>query len=179
MTQTPTQPQTTNTLFPVTSTSAAEQANLLQGAREYWVAEFDANGTAAPEDFILLAKLRAGDTGPTPEPVTEDTTYDNGTVMSVQTGVNNGAKTLDIEASAEDPQCRILIDHSRTFGTPQKRGKVFAYIAFNEDRSALYGEARVNTAFPPREGAHRWSFNIVFERVQLLMPSENPIPVAG
>lgn len=136
-----------------------------------------ANGTAAAADFILLSKLRAGDTGPTPEAVTEDTTFDNGNTVSNQTGVNNGSKTWDIEGSADEPAIAMLIDHCRIpgFGTTEKRGKEFAYIAFAEDRSSLYGTAKVNTASPPREGTQRWSFNVPFVSVGLRRPAQNPV----
>jgi hypothetical protein len=166
-----------NILFDVTSPTAAEEAAAVLGTREIWIAPLDANGTAAAASFILLSKLRAGDTGPTPEAVTEDTTFDNGRVVSNQTGVNNGSKTWDIEGSADEPAIAMLIDHCRIpgFGTPEKRGKEFAYIAFAEDRSSLYGTAKVNTASPPREGTQRWSFNIPYVSVGLRRPAQNPL----
>jgi hypothetical protein len=165
-----------NILFDVTSPTAQQEAAAVLGTREIHIAPLT-NGTAAANDFILLSKLRAGDTGPTPEAVTEDTTFDNGTVVSNQTGVNNGSKTWDIEGSADDPAIAMLIDHCRLpgYGTTEKRGKSFAYIAFNEDRSSFSGTAKVNTATAPREGAQRWTFTIVFEVVELRRPAQNPV----
>ncbi len=164
-----------NVLFSVSSPTAAQEAAAVLGTREIWIAPIPADGTALAGSFILLGRLRAGDTGPTPEAVTEDTTYDNGTVVSNQTGVNNGSKTWDIEGSADDPAIDMLINHARTFGTPEKKGKAFAYIAFNEDRSSFSGTAKVNTASSPREGAHRWAFGVSFEVVDLRRPAQNPL----
>lgn len=166
-----------NILFDVNVPSAAEAAAAQLGTREIWIAPVGANGVARAQDFILLSKLRAGDTGPTPEAVTEDTTFDNGTVTSNQTGVNNGSKTWDIEGSADDPAISMLIDHCRLegYGTAEKRGKPFAYIAYNEDRSSFFGSAKVNTATSPREGGHRWSFAIPFETVGLRRPAQHPL----
>lgn len=166
-----------NVLYDVLNPSAEEEAAAVLGVREFYIGEFDEDGRAESEEFIFLAKLRQGDTGPTPEAVTEDTTYDNGVVVSNQTGVNNGSKTWEIEGSADSPAISMLIDHCRIpgFGTPEKRGKAFAYIAYNEDRSSIYGVARVNTASPPRDGTHRWVFTIAFETVNLRRPSENPV----
>ncbi len=166
-----------NILFDVESPTAAEEAAAVLGTREIWVAPLNAQGRALAGDFILLSKLRAGDTGPTPEAVTEDTTFDNGRVVSNQTGVNNGSKTWDIEGSADEPAISMLIDHCRIpgFGTAEKRGKELAYIAYAEDRSALYGTAKINTASPPREGTQRWSFNVPFVGVGLRRPAQNPL----
>ena len=164
-----------NILFTVTSPVAAAAAAATLGTREIWIAPLNEEGVANPEDFILLGKLRAGDTGPTPEAVTEDTTYDNGVVVSNQTGVNNGAKTWDVEGSADEPVIALLINHSRTFGSAAKKGKALAYIAFNEDRSSFSGSAKVNTASSPREGSHRWTFNVAYETVNLRLPAQNPV----
>lgn len=166
-----------NIRFDVESLTAAEEAAAVLGTREIWIAPLNAQGRALAADFILLSKLRAGDTGPTPEAVTEDTTFDNGRVVSNQTGVNNGSKTWEIEGSADEPAIAMLIDHCRIegFGTAEKRGKEFAYIAFAEDRSSLYGTAKVNTASPLREGTQRWGFNIPFVTVGLRRPSQNPL----
>jgi hypothetical protein len=166
-----------NLLFSFEVPSAQEQAAAVLGVREIYVAPVGADGIVNVDDFILLSKLRAGDTGPTPEAVTEDTTFDNGNTVSNQTGVNNGSKTWDIEGSADEPAITMLIDHCRIpgFGTPEKRGKSFAYIAFNEDRSSFFGAAKVNTATSPREGSQRWSFNIPYETVGFRRPNQNPL----
>lgn len=171
-----------NILFDVSSQEAEAEESQTLGTRETYIAPFGAGGVARAQDFIFLAKLRAGDTGPTPEAVTEDTTYDNGVVVSNQTGVNNGAKTWEVEGSADDPAIAMLIEHCRIpgFGTPERRGRSLAYIAFNEDRSSISGSLKVNTASPPREGAHRWVFTVAFQTVEFRRPSQNPIAsVAG
>jgi hypothetical protein len=162
-----------NVLFGVTSTETATAATVA-GTREMWIAAYGADNQAVAADFLLLAKLRAGDTGPTPEAVTEDTTYDNGTVVTNQTGINNGSKTWEIEGSADDPAITMLIDHSRVYGTSALKGKSLAYIAFNADRSSFSGSIKVTTASAPRDGSHRWVFTIAFESVELRRPSQNP-----
>lgn len=164
-----------NILFTVNSPAAAAAAVASLGTREYYIAPFDVNGVAAAASFVLLARLRSGDTTPTPEAVTEDTTYDNGVVVSNQTGVNNGTKTWDVEGSADEPVIALLIDHSRVYGTPEKRGKPLAYVAFNEDRSSFSGALKVNTATVPREGSQRWTFTVAFETVELRRPAQNPV----
>lgn len=163
-----------NILFDVTAPAETAGAATLAGTREIHIAPLNVSGVATAASFLVLGKLRAGDTGPTPEAVTEDTTYDNGTVVSNQTGVNNGSKTWDVEGSADDPVVAMLIDHSRIYGTSAKKGKAFAYIAFNNDRSSFSGTAKVNTASAPREGSHRWTFTIAFETVNLRKPGQNP-----
>lgn len=166
-----------NLLFSFEVPSAQEQAAAVLGVREIYITPVGADGIVNVADFVLLSKLRAGDTGPTPEAVTEDTTFDNGNTVSNQTGVNNGSKTWDIEGSADEPAITMLIDHCRIpgFGTPEKRGKSLAYIAFNEDRSSFFGAIKVNTATNPREGSQRWSFNIPYETVGFRRPSQNPL----
>lgn len=166
-----------NVLFDILAPEqgVAEEA-MAQGARELWIAPFT-GGVAKREDFMLLVKLRAGDTGPTPEATTEDTTYDNEVVVTVKTGTNFGSKTWEIEDSAAKPVVAMLIDRTDVagIGAADKAGQPFAYIAYNKDRSATWGIAKVSTAGSPREGAHRWTFNIVFESANLKRPSENPI----
>ncbi len=167
-----------NVLLDYTSPTSEEEANAILGVRELWIAPI-VGGLALASNFIFAANLVAGDTGPTPEAITSDDTFDNGRVVSAQTGVNNGSKTWDITGYQSDPIISLLIDHSRLFGTPEKRGKAFAYVFFNEDRSSFFGEAKVNTATSPRDVSQRWRFGIPFDLVNLRPSSQNPLASEG
>lgn len=182
MTTTPSysQPTTTNALKDVLNPRGGEGGiqQRASRAREYWIAAYpEDGGPARAEDFVLLIDLREGDTGPTPEAVTEDVVYHGGRTVTKQTGVNNGGKTLTIDAGLEDPQCLILIDHCTLpgYGVPGKAGQIFAYQQFNFDGSAFEGSASVGTAAAPNDAGGRWDFGVVFETVNLRRPSQNPV----
>lgn len=154
---------------------AQAEAALTRGERQIWIAEFDGNGNALVGDAILLRKLAQGDTGPTPEPVTEDITYDNGRVVQSLNGETLGGKTWVLDSSSEEPDMRLILDYHWKYGVPGKMARALAFWAFNFDRSYFYGAFKVNSAPAPREGRGRWEPAVSFVMAELARPSQNPV----
>lgn len=169
------QAQGNNLLFGFQYVQAQAEAALTRGERQIWIAPIDADGQALVDEAILLRKLAAGDTGPTPEAVTEDITYDNGDVVQSITGENLGSKTWALDSSAEEPDMRLILDHHFKYGTAEKKGKAYAFWAFNFDRSCHFGAVKTTTASAPREGRGRWEAGVTFAMVDLRRPSQNPV----
>ncbi len=164
-----------NTLFDFQSDLAATQASTsaVTGQNEFRFGEFDNAGNVVGAEMITSAGLRSGDIGPTPEPTTEDRQYDDGTTRTFETGENLGSKTLEIEGPSDEPVIALLIKYSR-YGT--KRGGVFAYEAFNDDRTCFHGSAKINSAIKPRDVKGIWRFVVAWQEVIFRAANQNPVP---
>lgn len=165
-----------NTLFSFQSELAKNQSvqATAAGTNEYRFGEFGNDGNVILDSLIKSAGLRSGDIGPTPEPTTEDRSYDDGTTRTYETGENLGSKQLEIEGASDEPLIALLLKYSR-FG--ERRGRLFAYEAFNDDRTAFYGSAKIQSANKPRDVKGIWRFTIAFQEVMFLPASQNPVPL--
>lgn len=164
-----------NTLFGFESELAKNVAvtSNISGQNEFRFGEFDSQGNVILNSLIRSSGLRSGDIGPTPEPTTEDRQYDDGTTRTFETGENLGSKTVEIEGASDEPVIALLLKYSR-FGA--SRGRLFAYEAFNDDRTCFYGSAKINSAIKPRDVKGIWRFVLAFQEVQFRPASQNPVP---
>lgn len=54
---------------------------------------------------------------------------------------------------------------------------MFAYAAFNDDRTCFYGSAKINSAIKPRDVKGIWRFVVAWQEVVFRAANQNPVPV--